>query len=75
MIRFVNGLVDPLQQGVFARPIYVLAAQIGLPAWIVELRHRSTHEDLPSLEVLREATHGVRLIKLPSFLLINIFSL
>lgn len=57
VIRFVNGLVDPLQQGVFARPIYSLAAQIGLPAWIVELRHRSTHEDLPSLEVLREATH------------------
>ncbi|KAG9085713.1 rRNA-processing protein las1 [Ceratobasidium sp. UAMH 11750] len=57
LIRFVNGLVDPLQQGVFARPIYSLAAQIGLPAWIVELRHRSTHEDLPSLEVLREATH------------------
>ncbi|CAE6392889.1 unnamed protein product [Rhizoctonia solani] len=57
LIRFVNGLVDPLQQGVFARPIYSLAAQIGLPSWIVELRHRSTHEDLPSIEVLREATH------------------
>ncbi|QRW00074.1 ABC transporter transmembrane region [Ceratobasidium sp. AG-Ba] len=57
IIRFVNGLVDPLQQSAFARPIYSLAAQIGLPAWIVELRHRSTHEDLPSLEVLREASH------------------
>ncbi|EUC67296.1 Las1-domain protein [Rhizoctonia solani AG-3 Rhs1AP] len=57
LIRFVNGLVDPLQQGVFAKPIYSLAAQIRLPSWIVELRHRSTHEDLPSIEVLREATN------------------
>jgi ribosomal biogenesis protein LAS1 len=66
LIRFVNGLVDPLQQGVFAKPIYSLAAQIGLPAWIVELRHQSTHEDLPSLEVLRDATHQVSLyLRLP----------
>ncbi|CUA72480.1 Pre-rRNA-processing protein las1 [Schizosaccharomyces pombe 972h-] [Rhizoctonia solani] len=57
LIRFVNGLVDPLQQGIFAKPIYSLAAQIDLPLWLVELRHRSTHEDLPSIEVLREATH------------------
>lgn len=54
LIRFVNGLVDPLQSGVFARPIVSIAAQIGLPLWMVELRHAGTHEDLPSLEVLRE---------------------
>lgn len=55
IVRLVNSLVDPLQQGVYARPIAAIAAQIGLPAWFVELRHQATHEDLPSLFVLQEA--------------------
>ncbi|KDQ54841.1 hypothetical protein JAAARDRAFT_209051 [Jaapia argillacea MUCL 33604] len=55
IIRLVNGLVDPLQRGVYARSIASIATQLGLPAWLVELRHAATHEDLPSLEVLREA--------------------
>ncbi|KAE9395918.1 Las1-domain-containing protein [Gymnopus androsaceus JB14] len=55
VIRLVNGLVDPLQFGVYARSIAAIAAQLGLPPWLVELRHAATHEDLPSLEVLREA--------------------
>lgn len=53
--RMVNGLVDPLQVGAFARSIASIAAQLGLPPWLVELRHAATHEDLPSLELLREA--------------------
>ncbi|KAI6129295.1 Las1-like-domain-containing protein [Pisolithus croceorrhizus] len=55
IIRMVNGLVDPLQVGAFARSIASIAAQLGLPPWLVELRHAATHEDLPSLELLREA--------------------
>ncbi|KAG8998110.1 rRNA-processing protein las1 [Tulasnella sp. JGI-2019a] len=55
IVRLVNNLVDPLQQGAFARSITAIASQIGLPAWFVELRHQATHEDLPSLAVLREA--------------------
>ncbi|EJD55257.1 Las1-domain-containing protein [Auricularia subglabra TFB-10046 SS5] len=55
IVRFVNGMVDPLQFGAYARSIAAIAAQIGLPAWLVELRHAATHEDLPSLEILREA--------------------
>ncbi|KAN0138473.1 Las1-like domain containing protein [Lactarius tabidus] len=54
IIRLVNGLVDPLQLGTYARSISSIAAQIGLPAWLVELRHAATHEDLPSLELLRD---------------------
>lgn len=54
LIRLVNGLVDPLQSGTYARSILSIAAQIGLPAWLVELRHAATHEDLPSLELLRD---------------------
>lgn len=56
----VNGLVDPLQFGIYARSIAAIAVQLGLPAWLVELRHAATHEDLPSLEVLREAARQVR---------------
>ena len=59
IIRLINGLVDPLQQGVYARPISSIAAQIGLPSWLVELRHAATHEDLPSLRLLREAATQV----------------
>ncbi|KAL5518691.1 LAS1 [Sanghuangporus vaninii] len=53
ILRLVNGLVDPLQLGTYARSIASIAAQIGLPLWLVELRHAATHEDLPSLELLR----------------------
>lgn len=59
VIRLVNGLVDPLQSGVYARSIASIAAQLGLPAWLVEVRHAATHEELPSLEVLREAAQEV----------------
>ena len=60
IIRLVNGLVDPLQLGAYARPISSIAMQLGIPSWLVELRHAATHEDLPSLEVLREAARQVR---------------
>ena len=59
IIRLVNGLVDPLQLGAYARSIHSIAQQLGLPAWFVELRHAATHEDLPSLEVLRDAARQV----------------
>ena len=59
IIRMVNGLVDPLQSGAYARSIAAIAAQLGLPSWLVELRHAATHEDLPSLEVLSEAGREV----------------
>lgn len=55
VVRAVNGLVDCNQQGVFASSVLSLAERIGLPAWIVELRHDSTHNQLPSLSVLRSA--------------------
>lgn len=59
LLRLVNGLVDPLQFGAYARPIAAIAAQIGLPVWLVELRHAATHEELPSLSVLREGARQV----------------
>src|SRR4051794_37630725 len=35
--------------------MYAHAAAIGLPEQFVELRHRATHDDMPGLEVLRQA--------------------
>jgi len=55
ILRLVNGLVDPLQVGTYARPMATIAQQLGIPLWLVELRHAATHEDLPSLGLLREA--------------------
>ena len=60
VIRLVNGLVDPLQLGLYARSIASIARQLGLPPWLVELRHAATHEELPSLSLLREAARQVR---------------
>ena len=71
IIRLVNGLVDPLQLGAYARSIASIAMQLGIPSWLVELRHAATHEDLPSLEILREAARQVRVFtSLPQNLLL-----
>lgn len=56
LIRFVNGLLDPFQQSNYAIPMQLLAKQLNLPTFFVELRHMGTHESLPSLEILRIAT-------------------
>ncbi|EEB06538.1 Las1-like protein [Schizosaccharomyces japonicus yFS275] len=53
--RFVSGLLDPIQQSQFAIPMSTLAKTLGLPAFFVEIRHAITHEELPSLPVLRVA--------------------
>lgn len=55
IVRFVNGLLDPFQQGAVAVPLYVLARNIDLPALFVELRHQATHESIPSIELCRQA--------------------
>ncbi|OXG25744.1 hypothetical protein C361_01704 [Cryptococcus neoformans Tu259-1] len=55
IVRFVNGMVDPLQTGPYARPISHLAATLGLPPSLIALRHRATHEDLPPLPLLHQA--------------------
>jgi hydroxyacylglutathione hydrolase len=52
-IRFVTGLLDGHQDKQRKQSMYSLAKTIGLPATFVELRHQSTHEQLPSLAKLR----------------------
>lgn len=55
VVRFVNGLLDPAQQAVFAISMNALAKTLGLPETFVELRHSATHDALPSLPALRGA--------------------
>ncbi|CAM1508401.1 Fc.00g052490.m01.CDS01 [Cosmosporella sp. VM-42] len=53
--RFVTGLLDGHQDKQRKQSMYAIAKAIGLPATFVELRHQSTHEQLPSLAKLRSA--------------------
>jgi hypothetical protein len=55
VVRCVNGLVDGSQKGAYAMAVSLLAQRIGIPLWVVDLRHESTHNQLPSLPVLRFA--------------------
>lgn len=55
IIRFVNLFTERSQQKAYALPVHVLASRMGVPAWIVDLRHEATHDSLPSLTELRAA--------------------
>ena len=59
--RAVNGLVDRSQKGYFATSISIIAEGIGLSHWLVELRHDATHNQLPSLTVLRATANELLL--------------
>lgn len=52
IVRFVNGMVDQVQKGKFARSVQSIGEEIGLPDWLVDLRHEATHASLPSMETL-----------------------
>ncbi|KAI5964672.1 uncharacterized protein KGF55_001741 [Candida pseudojiufengensis] len=58
IIRFVNEIIDPLPKSVYAVPMQLLARQLNLPTSFIELRHMGTHENLPSLEMLRSASEN-----------------
>ena len=56
IIRAVNATVDLAQKGAYAMSVEGLAKSLGIPAWIVELRHEATHAPrLPALSSLRMA--------------------
>eukprot|EP00871_Galdieria_phlegrea_P000235 jgi/Galph1/1211/GphlegSOOS_G6042.1 len=50
--RFVNGLVDNLQDSAYALSVSSLAYQLGLPSFVAEMRHDISHNALPSREGL-----------------------
>lgn len=53
--RFVNEAVDPFQRGQVAAPISRIAEQLNLPRLLVDIRHESVHDALPSMQILRLA--------------------
>lgn len=55
LIRFVNHITEKGQNKQFAQPVHVLAEEVGIPEWMVDLRHEAAHSSLPSLNILREA--------------------
>ena len=57
IIRAVNGIADSIQKNraTYGSSISHLCSQIGLPSWIVDLRHDSAHNELPTLIPLRLA--------------------
>jgi ribosomal biogenesis protein LAS1 len=55
LTRLINGLVAPYQKSLYAVPIGQVAARIGLPPSLVDLRHQASHNQLPSLVQLRSA--------------------
>jgi len=61
IVRAVNQLVDALQQGVYAASVAELADRIGLPRWLVDIRHDATHGTLPSMSTLLDASRTLKL--------------
>ena len=53
VVRFVNGITDIHQTGTFAKSVAGLANELGLPQWLVDIRHDATHKILPSIELLK----------------------
>lgn len=48
-------MTEGSQKGAFAKPVAFIGNQLGLPPYLVELRHDATHKYLPTLQVLRHA--------------------
>ncbi|GLI60727.1 hypothetical protein VaNZ11_002953 [Volvox africanus] len=55
LIRLVNGISDSQQRGKVASSVAVLSDAAGLPLALVDVRHEATHNELPSLPLLRAA--------------------
>ena len=56
LTRLVNGICDPSQKGKFAMSVQTLATQLNVPRTLVDIRHDSTHNQLPSIQRLRKAS-------------------
>lgn len=55
IMRFVNHMFD--SESIKGKSLYNIAQNLGVPDWIIDLRHDTAHSNnLPSLELLREAT-------------------
>ena len=50
IIRFINGVVEPFKNINQNSPISTIGSQLGIPEYIVAIRHSATHGKLPSFE-------------------------
>jgi ribosomal biogenesis protein LAS1 len=56
IVRCINGFADSLQQQrAMAASVSNLCGILGIPSWLVDIRHEAAHNALPSLEVLKLA--------------------
>jgi len=53
IIRFVNGVTDQHQTGLYAQSVQLIADKINIPNWMVDLRHEATHAKLPGFDLLK----------------------
>ncbi|KAK9906714.1 hypothetical protein WJX75_006664 [Coccomyxa subellipsoidea] len=56
VIRLVNGISDSSQKGRVAMSVANLAEDAGIPRILVDVRHDASHNELPSLSLLRLAS-------------------
>lgn len=55
IIRFVNHITEKAQVKMYMQPVHRIAEELGVPEWIVNLRHDATHRKLPALDLLKTA--------------------
>lgn len=55
LVRMVNGISDKAQKGKTATSVSSNAAAAGLPRLLVDVRHEASHNEMPSLPLLRLA--------------------
>eukprot|EP00904_Undaria_pinnatifida_P007944 jgi/Undpi1/427/HiC_scaffold_1.g00423.m1 len=56
IIRAINGLTGHEQKTGHAIPVSSLAREIGIPTWLVDIRHEAAHKQLPGIVILRLAS-------------------
>ncbi|VDO62181.1 unnamed protein product [Onchocerca flexuosa] len=52
---FVNYVNEICQSNYEFKSIASAVSDVGIPQWVVDIRHGATHSHLPSLENLRQA--------------------
>ena len=52
-IHFFFHPIEEILQKKTAQAVHMLAGDIGLPEWLVNIRHEATHYTLPSMDLLR----------------------
>ncbi|VDK86438.1 unnamed protein product [Litomosoides sigmodontis] len=60
IIRFVNYVNEICQSNYKFQSIASAVSDVGIPQWVVDIRHSATHSHLPELDSLREAAKYCR---------------